>query len=66
MADSTQKPPYVFVRSFEKNISVIRTNLLFQANGLRQDFDSEEAERVARRLDELRMVLKPLVEDKGV
>jgi hypothetical protein len=59
MAETTDKQPYVFVPSLAKNISVIRVNLLAQAQGLRR-FDSEEAERVARRLDRLRMDLKPL------
>jgi hypothetical protein len=46
-----------------KNISSIRVNLLFQAQCLRR-FDTEEAERVARRLDRLRWDLKPLAEEK--
>jgi hypothetical protein len=58
MAKTTDQP-YVFTPSLAKNIASIRTNLRFQAELLR-DFDQEEANRVAKRLDRLRWDLKPL------
>ncbi len=53
-----------FKRTVAKTVSVIRSNLFFQAQLLR-DFDQEEADRIAQRLDRLRRDLKPVAVEDG-
>ncbi len=45
-------------QSLAQAIQDIRTNLYYQADFLRREFDAEEPDRIAKRLDRLRWDLK--------